>query len=67
MHPSIRREMNFTLSVYRREDTAWGSLLNNGSFTGMISTLVKGEADLIGTSLTMMPERHLGVDYLECS
>jgi hypothetical protein len=57
--------MNFTWSFFLREDQQWGSLLADGSINGMVSSLVKGEADLIATSLTMTPVRHLGVDFVE--
>ena len=56
--------MNFTASLYRREDRNWGSLMPDGSINGMISSLVKGEADLVATSLTMKPYRHQGCDFL---
>ena len=56
--------MNFTASIYRREDRNWGSLMPDGSINGMISSLVKGEADLLATSLTMKPYRHSGCDFL---
>ena len=62
-----RLEMNFTASIYRREDRNWGSLMPDGSINGMISSLVKGEADLVATSLTMKPYRHSGCDFLVCS
>ena len=61
-----RLEMNFTASIYRREDRNWGSLMPDGSINGMISSLVKGEADLLATSLTMKPYRHSGCDFLVC-
>ena len=56
--------MNFTWSLYQRKDGKWGSKLENGSFNGMVSSLAKGEADLIATSLTLTPVRHEAVDYL---
>ncbi len=56
--------MNFTWSFYRREDRKWGSKLEDGSLNGMVSSLVKGEADLIATSLTMKAVRHEGADFL---
>ena len=56
--------MNFTWRLYQRSDGKWGSKQPDGSFNGMVSSLVKGEADLIATSLTLTPVRHEAVDYL---
>ncbi len=56
--------MNFSWTFYHRADRKWGSLLPNGSHDGMVSSLLKGEADLIATSLTMMPHRERSVDFL---
>lgn len=36
----------------------------DGSWTGMISSIRKDEADIIATSLTLKPERFIGIDYL---
>ncbi len=56
--------MNVSWVLYRREDNKWGSLLPDGSFNGMISSVVKGEADVVAASLTNMPQRQKGVDFL---
>ena len=56
--------MNFTYVLYRREDRKWGSQDANGTLDGMISTMQKGEGDLIAASLTMRAYRHRGVDFL---
>ncbi len=56
--------MNFTYVLYRRRDRKWGSEDENGTLNGMISSMQKGEGDLIAASLTMTALRHKGVDFL---
>ena len=41
----------------------WGRIVN-GSWDGMISNLILGDADFVSTSLTMTPERYEVIDYL---
>ncbi len=60
----LRQEMNFTLSLFMREDKLWGHVWPNGSWSGMISTLLKGEADFILASATLNPQRFTVVDFL---
>ena len=49
--------MNVSWQLHQRLDHAWGSLLPNGTFTGMISSIVKGDADIATASLNVTPER----------
>ena len=58
--------MNFTWGLYRREDRKWGSVDEDGNLDGMVSSMQKGEADLIAASLTLRAHRHRGVDFLVC-
>ena len=60
----MEKELNITAEYLQRADVAWGSLLPNGSFTGMIKSVMLKEADIIATSLTMRPERFYGVNFL---
>lgn len=60
---TLSTEMNFTYESCRRFDEQWGTWIN-GTTTGMIDNLQKNEADLIGTSVTLNPERYHVVDYL---
>ena len=59
----LERDLNFSLALHRRADKKWGSLVE-GELNGMVSTLHKGEADFLCTSLTLSPERFRGVHYL---
>ncbi|TRY78277.1 hypothetical protein TCAL_08764, partial [Tigriopus californicus] len=60
---ALGTELNFTYKACRRFDEQWGTWIN-GTTTGMINSLQKNEADLIGTSVTLNPERYHVVDYL---
>ena len=63
VHDIMKREMNFTADLFMRRDRRWG-VFRNGSWDGMISSLVKGEADYILASVTLTAERSAAVDYL---
>ena len=56
----LKSEMNFTV----RSDGDWGQKLANSSmWTGLIATVLKGEADFINTALFMGTERFEAVAY----
>lgn len=59
----LSREMNFSVRLLRREDRQWAAI-KDGKWTGMVSTLLKGEADLALVSLTMTELRATAVDFL---
>ncbi|XP_059096595.1 glutamate receptor ionotropic, kainate glr-3-like [Tigriopus californicus] len=59
----MAKELNFSVSYFQRRDLNWGNKVN-GTWSGMVSTLLKGEADFIGASLTLTPTRFEAVDYL---
>ena len=60
----MENEMNLTTDYIRRHDLGWGNKLPNGTFTGMISSVLKKDADIIGASLTLKPVRFDAVNYL---
>ena len=60
----LEKDLNFTCDFAMRADRIWGKRLDNGSFTGLVSSIYKGEADLIGTSLTLQAVRSEAVKYL---
>ena len=57
--------LNFKIRQFKRLDGGWGSLdKETGKWNGMISNLVKNEADLISASLTLCCKRDEAVDFL---
>ena len=52
----LQEDLNFTTRIFMRRDRDWGLLINheNGStqWSGMVSSLVKGEIDLVAAPLT---------------
>ncbi len=61
----LEREMNYSLTRIMRQDGLWGHKWpGNGSWSGMLSNLLKGEADFILGSFTLTPERIAAIDYL---
>ena len=61
----LEKKVNFTTSLLKRLDGNWGKFNHeNGTWNGMIKSLLDGEADLIATSLTVNPERFAVVDHL---
>ena len=57
--------MNFTLRQFKRFDGGWGSLdKQTGEWSGMISSLVNGEADMITTPFQICCGRSAVVDQL---
>ncbi|ROT78872.1 hypothetical protein C7M84_002404 [Penaeus vannamei] len=59
---TVRGVLNFTERCTRPPDGGWGAL-RNGSWTGMIGELVKGEADVAVAPLDKTYIRSLVVDY----
>ena len=48
--------LNFQLRQFRRQDGGWGSRNSDtGQWSGMVSNLVNGEADLISVALSLAP------------
>ena len=65
---SLQNLLNFTSNLNKRKDNGWGFVYPqaNGSFhaTGMVGDLFFGRADLIVTSLSLLYQRALYIDYL---
>ena len=65
---SLQNLLNFTSNLNKRKDNGWGFVYPqaNGSFhaTGMVGDLFFGRADLIVTSLSVLYQRALYIDYL---
>ena len=65
---SLQNLLNFTSNLNKRKDNGWGFVYPqaNGSFhaTGMVGDLFFGRADLIVSSLSVLYQRALYIDYL---
>ena len=66
----LEHSLNFTTKLYKRKSGGWGLPIEypNGTIelsSGMIKDLVTGVADLIATSIVMLYERHLVIDFLQ--
>ena len=59
----MRSHMNFTNRLVLPVDGKWGALEPDGTWNGMVGMLVRGEADLITTALSMTRERASALDY----
>ncbi len=55
--------LHLVIAMHLFRDQEWGRILN-GSWTGMIRTLLLKEADFIAASLTMNPMRFSVINYL---
>ena len=58
--------LNFQVRQFRRQDGGWGSRNSDtGEWSGMVSNLVNGEADLISVALSLAPAgRTDAMDYI---
>ena len=57
--------LNFQLRQFRRQDGGWGSQNSDtGQWSGMVSNLVNGEADLISTAFVICCGRTNAVDFI---
>ena len=66
---NLEQSLNFTTKLYKRKSGGWGLPVQypNGTIelsSGMVKDLVTGSADLIVTSITMLSERNLVIDFL---
>jgi hypothetical protein len=65
----LESKLNFTTRLYKRQDGIWGLATidkSTGKFnaSGMLIDVMSGNADMIATFLSIVPERTLVVDYL---
>lgn len=60
----LQRDLNFTTDVAVRTDRVYGVLDAQGNWTGMIGSLIRQQADLIATSVTLTLERSQVVAFL---
>ena len=58
------RMLNFKFRLFRRFDGKWGSIDENGNWNGMISNLIRSEADIVATGLTLCCRRTEAADFL---
>ena len=66
---NLESSLNFTTKLYKRKSGGWGLPIEypNGTIdlgSGMVKDLVTGSADLLVSSITMLYERHLVMDFL---
>ena len=62
----LSQDLNFTYSLKRRTDGAWGrpvNINNDTSWDGMIGSLLAREATFIAASLTMRHQRQKVIDF----
>ena len=59
----LAARLNFTAEFYRRPDRLWGSQVD-GAWVGGVGSLMRGDVDIIGSSLTLKPDRAEVIDYL---
>ncbi|VDL76580.1 unnamed protein product [Nippostrongylus brasiliensis] len=59
----IRRELNFTYSIYEVGDGAYGTIDCTGNWNGLMRDLVSGSADIALAPLSVTAEREDDVDF----
>jgi ABC-type amino acid transport substrate-binding protein len=60
---ALASRFNFTYKFYRVADEMWGSVLPNGSWNGMVGDVVRGEADLAMSGISITASRQEAVDF----
>jgi len=60
----MERNLNFTTELRMRKDGKWGSKSSDGSWTGMISDLMRGRIHLTVAPMYMTASRLAVVDFL---
>ena len=53
----LASNLNFTYSLYKRKDGSYGVLMDNGTVTGMLGDVFRGNADMTAAPTRMMPSR----------
>ena len=61
----FEKALNISVRQFKRIDGAWGLLdKTTGKWTGMVSSVINREAELISTSLTLYGPRTNVIDFL---
>jgi hypothetical protein len=55
----LETELNFTTRYYKRLDNKWGNLLDNGTWIGMVSNIMNGQADFVVAPIASLPIRYV--------
>ena len=50
---NLEQDLNFTTTIYNRVDEEWGRKDANGTWTGMVLSLLKEEMDFASSSFTI--------------
>ncbi|KAK3095885.1 hypothetical protein FSP39_020337, partial [Pinctada imbricata] len=56
-------ELNFTYDWVEPPDGEWGTLMDNGSWTGMIGQLERREVDLMVAAISIQADREQAMDF----
>ncbi|GIY11041.1 lig_chan-Glu_bd domain-containing protein [Caerostris extrusa] len=59
----LASKLNFQYEIISPEDGKWGSLMENGTWSGIIGMVARGEADMGLTYLAIMEDRSKFVDF----
>ncbi len=60
---ALAAAINFTATFYQRLDGDYG-VERNGTYSGIIGSLIRGDMDMIGAALTLSTGRYEDIDYL---
>ena len=61
----FEKTLNISVRQFKRIDGKWGGIdRKTGQWTGMVSNLITGDAELISTSLTLYGPRTEVIDFL---
>ena len=59
----LAKKLNFSYTIVSPADGEYGTLLQNGSWTGMVAMILSGKADLIVDGLTLTEQRARDIDF----
>lgn len=55
--------MNFDYELYEVEDNAYGKMMPDGSWNGIVGDLINNKADFAISAMTITPQREMYVDF----
>ena len=61
----LSANLNFNIQLMFPPDGQWGSMMDNGTWTGMVGQLVKGSADISTGGLSIITERARAIDFTQ--